>query len=355
MFGIETVFGINPKRFGYKRKFDNRCVILVNHRCHLDWFFLWSIIARQGDLSSWKPMMKMSLKKIPLLGWLVQFPMHIFLNRNWEADKEEVSTKLHFFNALNYPLQLLMFPDGADLTAKSKARSDAFATSHNLPKYDYLLHPHTKGFTYSVSTLKKSGLDSIVDITIAYPDVLPKTEIDFIKGRIPREIHYYIEHHSLKNLPDNEEGLAQWLQERWKEKEERLKYFYENRHFPSPASIENGHSNGIQNGNGAFGVDRGAHTNNGIHLKNGNSLASKENSDPGCYPLGTRNGLLWAVLLYLVIVGGGVYMTIFHFSFYLVTGIPGLLYMVYIGLINRGIDYHELSLHLKKISRAKSC
>ena len=349
-------------------------------------------------------------------GWLVQFPMHIFLKRSWEDDEEEVSTKLHFFNALNTPLQLLMFPEGADLTAKSKAKSDAFAESKNLPKYDYVLHPRTKGFIYSVATLKKAGLDSIIDITIAYPDVLPKTEIEFLKGKIPREIHFYIERFPLKDIPESEEGLALWCQERWKIKEKRLKFFYENRRFPascdtghfsnlsvyelsnfaavegfnvgngdnSHVGIGNGNSGHVANGNGIksyvansvpdeLNHERASPSShrqpdgptnlsqicpsNGTRTGNGSPLQpipKRDDGHPGSYPiLSMRNGLLFALLLFLAVVGTGVYMTIFHFSFYLMTGIPGLLYMIYHGNICRGIDYNELARHTETIRKAQ--
>ena len=344
--------------------------------------------------------------------------MHIFLKRSWEDDEEEVSTKLHFFNALNTPLQLLMFPEGADLTAKSKAKSDAFAESNSLPKYDYVLHPRTKGFIYSVATLKKAGLDSIIDITIAYPDVLPKTEIEFFKGKIPREIHFYIERYPLKDVPESEEGLALWCQERWKIKEKRLKFFYENRRFPAScdtgdfsnlsafelsnfAAVEgfnvgngdnghvgigNGNSGQVANGNGIKSYvangnsvpdklnreraspishhQPGGPTNlsqvypsNGTQTGNGSPpqpIPKCDDGDPGSYPiLSMRNGLLFALLLFLAVVGTGVYMTIFHFSFYLMTGIPGLLYMIYHGNVCRGIDYNELALHTEAICKAQ--
>ena len=127
--------------------------------------------------------------------------MHIFLHRNWEQDKEEISNKLHYMNLLKCPIQLLTFPDGGDLNFRSKSKSDQFAEKNNLQKYDYVLQPKTKGFTHSAAILKKAGLDSIFDITIAYPDALPKTEVDFYNGVIPREVNYYIERFNINDLP----------------------------------------------------------------------------------------------------------------------------------------------------------
>ena len=45
--------------------------MIMNHRCHLDWFFLWSVMARKGDLTSWKAMMKTPIKRIPFFGKVI--------------------------------------------------------------------------------------------------------------------------------------------------------------------------------------------------------------------------------------------------------------------------------------------
>ena len=64
----ELLFGIRHRVFGYKGKFDPRCIMIMNHRCHLDWFFLWSVMARKGSLDHLKVIMKKPIKKIPILG-----------------------------------------------------------------------------------------------------------------------------------------------------------------------------------------------------------------------------------------------------------------------------------------------
>jgi len=36
------------------------------------------------------------------------------------------------------------------------------------------------------------NLDAIYDVTIAYPDNLPEREEDLKKGKLPKEVHFYI-------------------------------------------------------------------------------------------------------------------------------------------------------------------
>jgi len=84
--------------------------------------------------------------------------------------------------------------------------------------------------------LRKHRLDAIVDVTVAYPDALPKTELHFARGHIPNEVHYYIRRYSFKEIPQSDEALTDWIKMVWAEKEERLRYFYTHRKFPDHES-----------------------------------------------------------------------------------------------------------------------
>ena len=161
----------------------------------------------------------------------MQILNHIFITRKWEQDRSEFQEKLNYINALDRRVQLLLFPEGGDFTHKSKARSDEYADQNHLPRYEYCLHPRTTGLVYVVNALKEKGLDAIYDITIGYPDVLTKTEVEFIRGCMPREVHFYTREYKLQDLPSGDEALAEWCRERWREKEERLRDFYANRQF----------------------------------------------------------------------------------------------------------------------------
>ena len=151
----------------------------------------------------------------------------------WKDDRTELRTKLQIYNTYDLPLQLLLFPGGGDLTLKTKTRSDSYADSKGYPHYDYILHPRLKGFLYTVNILRRHKLDTIVDITVGYPDALPKTELHFARGHVPNEVHYYIRRYPLKEIPQSDEALADWVKKIWAEKEDRLKYFYIHRKFPN--------------------------------------------------------------------------------------------------------------------------
>lgn len=168
-----------------------------------------------------------------ITGQAMQYQSQIFLSRNWEVDRKELEQKLFYLVGLDQPLQLLLFPEGRDFTAHSKKKSDEYADKHNLPHYDYCLHPHTRGLTYIVSAMRSGGLEAVYDVTLAYPDSIASTECEFVKGIMPKEVHFYIREYDAHDLPVDEQGLAQWCQQRWHEKEEMLHQYYQHKCFDS--------------------------------------------------------------------------------------------------------------------------
>lgn len=196
----------------------------------------------------------------------MQMSCFLFIERNWEVDKLEFRDKLYYFNAINYPVQLLLFPEGGDFTPRVKKLSDKFAKDNNLPLYKYCFHPRTTGFKYAINALRDGGLDAVYDLTVAYPDVLPKTEVDLVKGFIPKEVHFHVKKYDDEEVPQEQDGLEKWLRDRWTEKEERLKNFYTHREFreSSETSTDSGHVE-CQNGD----IDHGSGSNGHVASRNG--------------------------------------------------------------------------------------
>ena len=179
-----------------------------------------------------------SLNIMFITGWSAQLANFLFLKRRWEEDEKEFHDKLLYLNSMNCPCQLLLFPEGGDITHKTKKRSDKYADENCLPRYQYCLHPRTTGFIYVMNALRSGGLDAVYDVTIGYPDALPKTEVELAKGIMPREVHFHIKSYDDGDLPGDDEQLGQWCKDRWLEKEERLKQFYTHKEFRDTQSEE---------------------------------------------------------------------------------------------------------------------
>ena len=247
--------------------------------------------------------------------------MHIFLCRYWQKDQNELSNKLHFYNILDLNVQLLIFPEGTTLYEDSKMKSDAYAKKNGLPIYKYALHPRTKGLTYSISILKEQGLNSIYDITVAYPDSVPYTEYDFYHGIIPTEVFFYIDHFAIEDLPQTENGLAKWCQERWQIKENRLAYFYKH---------------------GYFNVEIGS-----TIVKSDACISAVECQDSFQY-FG-YNGLLMALAVFSLFVIIGAVIAMYVYLPILLIGLPGFVFFGYFGHFADGLDNLELRFYSEEL------
>ena len=237
------------------------CIIVMNHRTRFDWMFLWCFIIRLGDPPRHKIILKSSLKRVPgfgknqellhtatvqhtvlhldnslsLSGWGMQVGQFLFLSRKWAQDEKYMSDTFAYFNETQYPLQLLLFPEGTDLSDSNKQKSHKFAEQNGLPKYEYVLNTRTKGFIHCVQELRKSPSPlSVVNMSVAYVGSMPQNESDIVAGNWPDEIHFYAKHVPPTELPRDDKGLEEWIKHCWDEKEKQLENFYLNKKFDAP-------------------------------------------------------------------------------------------------------------------------
>lgn len=171
-----------------------------------------------------------SLLPIPV-GWAMQILLYLFLSRNWAADEGYLRHLLCYLVDCKYPLQLVIFPEGTDLSDSNKKKSHDFAAKNKLRKYEYVMHPRTKGFVACMETLRRGKLKVVTDIDIAYKGPMPQNERDVLGGNWPTEIHFRVQNHLASSLPADSDQLEEWLKKAWQNKEERLEYFYSNGEF----------------------------------------------------------------------------------------------------------------------------
>lgn len=237
----ELVFGVKIVIQGDVTKIKKYCtsLIVMNHRTRLDWLFYFAVQARYSSLRRFKISLKDELKHAPGAGWAMQAKQFMFLKRNWDLDRVRIENSLKHFQHVNCSPQLLLFPEGTDFQAGSRSKSKQYAKKNDLPEYDYVLHPRTKGFNSILAYMRTyNNLQQVVDVTIAYPQNILQNETDLLSGNIPREIVFTAHAFNIDELPvDDEVELAHWLEGRWQNKEAFLKAFYENK--------QRSHTNGL--------------------------------------------------------------------------------------------------------------
>ncbi|RDD40308.1 Lysocardiolipin acyltransferase 1 [Trichoplax sp. H2] len=203
-----------------------RCIIIMNHRTRQDWLLFWAVSHRYFAVENIKIILRGDLKYVPGVGWGMQMLNFIFLKRKWEKDRIVFSRTLDYFNDIDYPAKIIIFPEGTNYEEISALRGYKYANIHGLQQYEYCLHPRVTGFAFLVSKLREKRLDAVYDVTVAYPKTMPQSEMTLLKGNIPEELHYQIKRYDNSELPEDQEELGEWCKKRWAEKEDRLRQFY---------------------------------------------------------------------------------------------------------------------------------
>ncbi|KAI0986101.1 hypothetical protein GJ496_003522 [Pomphorhynchus laevis] len=189
------------------RQDDKLQLVISNHATNFDWMYLWSWLAQIGKLKHVRNILKNELKCIPGFGWAMQCAAFIFLERNWTFDKDTILNMLQIFRIIKNQSVIVLFPEGTNLCARSKEKSNAYAAAHALDRYEYCLHPRTTGFNaILLELIKKDGLRYITDVTIAYKGKYPVDPADLLmRGVLPEEIYILYKIHAVdhkKHLKD---------------------------------------------------------------------------------------------------------------------------------------------------------
>jgi lysocardiolipin and lysophospholipid acyltransferase len=219
------------------------CLMICNHRTRLDWMFLWNFIIRFLSLKNEKIIMKKPLKNIPWFGWGMQHFLFLFLERNWIQDQFYLKNLLNYFIEQEYPIQLLLFPEGTDLCPNSRKRDDAYAEKQGLQKYEKVLHPRIKGWQTIMNLLGNANnnakIKGVIDITIGYIGTIPQLETSLLSNKLPTSVHFYIKYYPLSSFSLDDKSLEQWLEQKWEEKETILQKFYIDQKFSDKNIISN--------------------------------------------------------------------------------------------------------------------
>jgi len=241
VFFTNKLLGVRVRSFGDRVQRHEKTVVVMNHRTRLDWLYFFNYLFRARVLNRQKITLKAPLKWVPMIGWSLQTAGYMFLNRNAAEDEENIRNSLIYSEELGCKPNILIFPEGTDLSPENKQRSWKYAEKMGLQKYDHVLHPRTKGFVWYVQNLRKvGGIQAVHDVTVGYPDEVITSEKDMLMGNSPKQVMFHVKRYSIDELPSDDEGLSKWINQKWREKEVMLHRFYEEEgKFPGAEHGEN--------------------------------------------------------------------------------------------------------------------
>ncbi|EFO24315.1 hypothetical protein LOAG_04170 [Loa loa] len=238
---LEYIFGMKFTVTGDTIDYNSPAVIIMNHRTRLDWMYFWAALFKMNPwlLISSKIALKAELRHIPGAGFGMEANQFIFLDRKIKTDKERISEAIHYYASVGRNYQILLFPEGTDKTPSTTMKSNAYAKKNGLKQLNNLIYPHSAGFIHLINEMRRHNyIECIYDVTIAYPVNIVQSEVTLIlTGRTPKKVLFHIERIDLSCLPLKDHDIAQWINELWIAKDEKLDLFYSQQppriHFPN--------------------------------------------------------------------------------------------------------------------------
>jgi len=222
----EVVNGVRFVVTGDKLQKES-AILISNHRTRLDWMLLWAVGARAGTLSMLKIVLKAGLKKAPCFGFVMQTLGFLFLERDWTKDELHMQNMCEAHSERE--TQLLLFPEGTDLSPSNLEKSQAFSKKAGLPVMQHVLVPRSKGFVCCLEKLRGGSCKALYDITLGFPDTVPQSENTIFNATWPKEIHVHVQRHALDLVPTQD--VEQWMQDKFVAKEKRLELFAGDKKF----------------------------------------------------------------------------------------------------------------------------
>lgn len=227
------------KEFGRKH-----ALITLNHTYEVDMFTGWLVAERTGILGATKGVTKRSLANLPTIGLTWRTSDYIIVNRNFEKDQKVIQNTCKILGDYPFPTWMAVFPEGTRFTATKHAASMEFATKSGLPTLKRHLIPRTRGFVQLVQSLK-GKYPVLYDYTISYnvKDGAEPHLHNILCGK-PMICEIYIRRFNFDDLPDDENGISEWLQQLFREKDELLDSYLntgsfteENKHPAHPVIV----------------------------------------------------------------------------------------------------------------------
>ena len=193
----------------------NPCIIICNHQMDADFFQIWKTFEACGGLGNIKIVLKAELASIPILNMgMVAFDF-LFLTRDFDRDKVNLTDHFVSFSEDNISnFGVLIFPEGTTLNKTDQMKCDLFASKLRPSRRplvsqfnNHLLLPRTNGFETILRALSESGAKNVdvFDYTLIYEGYrgeVPTYEMGYDRERdnIP-SLHKITGHDGLAGLP----------------------------------------------------------------------------------------------------------------------------------------------------------
>lgn len=198
-------------------KKDKNYFVISNHTSASDFMAVNTIFDKIQTMKNNKYLLKSDLKWIIGFYQLMNLVGSIPVSRNYMQDEKKIKKNITKLTKYKIPANIILYPEGSRLDAKSLKRSHEFSKSRNLQMFDYVLYPRFRGFKLICDCLKDSHIDYVVDLTIVHLNKVPAFwQILFTNftGKIKIDIEIF----NVKEI----ENYREWLLERFVHKNDLI-------------------------------------------------------------------------------------------------------------------------------------
>ncbi|CAO3587208.1 unnamed protein product [Absidia cylindrospora] len=207
-------------------------LVISNHRSWTDFYMIHSMALRRSMLPNCKYFVKDSIKWFPFFGWGMWFAGFPFVRRNWMQDQNKINHTFAKFKELKTPAWIINYVEGSRFTPEKSQQCQALCRERGYTSTDHVLLPRTRGFTACVNAFRQSHIKYIYDFTIAYrhlsknakfneaPDMVHIHTTDSLAPDY--QFHVNIKRYAICDLPTDDDGIANWLRQRYVEKDHFL-------------------------------------------------------------------------------------------------------------------------------------
>ncbi|KAK9512620.1 hypothetical protein O3M35_001004 [Rhynocoris fuscipes] len=171
------------------------------------------------------------------MGWAWKFSESVFLERNFDKDKDIIGRQVAEIAQYPDPMFLLLFAEGTRFTEDKHKASLLFAKEKGLPLLKHHLTPRTKGFTASLPQLR-GRVPVIYNVQLCFDkkDHVKPTVMNLLLGK-PVVGHMIFERIPLDEVPEDEEAAGQWLRELYNKKDRMMDSFLKTGDFFATSGV----------------------------------------------------------------------------------------------------------------------
>lgn len=237
--------------------FDKRTLLVANHQSTADVPLIMSCLQVKRNVCNHVMWIMDAMFKFTNFGVVSVTHGDFFITQGKDTRQSQLTTfRQHLLNVY-LPRRLgwlVIFPEGGFLHKRLES-SQRYAANNGYPKLDYVTLPRVGATKLALETLTdpdvlkgQPAVEYLLDLTIGYPGA-PARPLDILAiatgYRKPHIVHFHYRKYAVKDVPFGDgDALIAWMYERWVEKEQLLKHFYEHGSFPS-AHAEDECSTGI--------------------------------------------------------------------------------------------------------------